>query len=211
MSLFEKELAKDIELRTMAVQIAKMTKAMNDVQIWKDRPVLDSIRSVDETSMKRCITGQKRHIIWRNATSIAACILFLLSITYFIELYIQQESLYHIADQQVKTFVTSGISHGEEDEIEKELNTLYNNVILKKDIHNTIERLKILYEVSILKEDNSYSEHSFLIGWYLTSAYLYDKNVTKAKEILQRMKNHGFEKTIQTQKVDSLLKQLSEY
>ncbi len=68
--------------------------------------------------------------------------------------------------------------------VETELQTLFENVIERKDLSSTTKRLSELWDISNQETYNDYTDYSPYIGWYLAIGYLEDYEKEKAKSIL---------------------------
>ncbi len=77
----------------------------------------------------------------------------------------------------------------EEDDIEKEVKELVNNVYSNKDLDNTLKRLAELWEDSTSDTSSDYSDYASQIGWALATGYLKDNNKKDAISILEEMAN----------------------
>ncbi len=77
----------------------------------------------------------------------------------------------------------------EEDDIEKEIEELVNNVYSNKDLDNTLKRLAELWEDSTSDTSSGYSDYAPQIGWALATGYLKDNNKKAAISILEEMAN----------------------
>lgn len=77
----------------------------------------------------------------------------------------------------------------EEDDIEKEVKELINNVYSNKDLDNTLKRLAELWEDSTSETYSDYSGYAPQIGWALATGYLKDNNKKAAISILEEMAN----------------------
>ena len=71
--------------------------------------------------------------------------------------------------------------------VDKELQTLFGNVVERKDLSTTTKRLSELWEISNQETYNDYTDYAQYIGWYLAIGYLEDYEKEKAQYILHMM------------------------
>lgn len=71
--------------------------------------------------------------------------------------------------------------------VDIELQTLFENVIDRKDLTFTTKRLSELWEISNQETYNDYTDYAPYIGWYLAIAYLESYEKEKAQCILHTM------------------------
>lgn len=72
--------------------------------------------------------------------------------------------------------------------VDIELQTLFENVIDRKDLTFTTKRLSELWEISNQETYNDYTDYAPYIGWYLAIGYLEDYDKEKAVSILLDLK-----------------------
>lgn len=72
--------------------------------------------------------------------------------------------------------------------VDIELQTLFENVIDRKDLTFTTKRLSELWEISNQETYNNYTDYAPYIGWYLAIGYLEDYDKEKAVSILLDLK-----------------------
>lgn len=75
--------------------------------------------------------------------------------------------------------------------VDKELQTLFENVVERKDLSATTNRLSELWEISNQETYNDYTDYSPYIGWYLAIGYLEDYEKEKAKSILKQLSSQS--------------------
>lgn len=74
--------------------------------------------------------------------------------------------------------------------VDKELQTLFENVVERKDLSTTTKRLSELWEISNQETYNDYTDYAPYIGWYLAIGYLEYYEKDKAKSILATILKH---------------------
>ncbi len=98
----------------------------------------------------------------------------------------------------------------EEDDIEKEVKELINNVYSNKDLDNTLKRLAELWEDSTSDTYSDYSGYAPQIGWALATGYLKKHNKEKAKIVLEEMAERYDENTDIGKQVKNLYSKITE-
>lgn len=71
--------------------------------------------------------------------------------------------------------------------VDKELQTLFENVVERKDLSATTKRLSELWKISNQETYNDYTDYAPYIGWYLAISYLEDYEKDKALCVLHTM------------------------
>lgn len=71
--------------------------------------------------------------------------------------------------------------------VDIEIQSLFDNVIKRKNLSSTTKRLYELWEISNQETYNDYTDYAQYIGWYLAIGYLEDYEKEKAKCILHIM------------------------
>lgn len=86
------------------------------------------------------------------------------------------------------TFPMEIIIRGDTDStVDTELQTLFENVVERKDLSSTTKRLSELWEISNQETYNDYTDYAPYIGWYLAIGYLEGYEKEKAKSVLHTM------------------------
>ena len=198
-SAFMEELNSNEDLRNQAIAQARLVKAMKQV----DEELKDALRQSDEQTIRRIANkaiGIKKHSArW---LAIAASIVFIVFVGFKSYDYYDTTSL---GKEYANTFPTSTIIRGEANiDVDTELTILFNNVAEGKDLDNTTSRLKTLWEQSKQDVYNDYTDYAPYIGWNLAIGYLEDYEKTKAKDVLNEMKEMYPEGTAMGDKVIQL-------
>lgn len=76
--------------------------------------------------------------------------------------------------------------------VETELQTLFENVIERKDLSSATKRLSELWDISNQETYNDYTDYAPYIGWYLAIGYLEDYEKEKAKGLLKQIEKKDF-------------------
>lgn len=95
-----------------------------------------------------------------------------------------------------------------ESTVDQELQTLFENVVERKDLSATTKRLSELWEISNQETYNDYTDYSPYIGWYLAIGYLEDYKKEKAKDVLRTMENQHRENANMQSVIAKVLKHL---
>lgn len=88
--------------------------------------------------------------------------------------------------------------------VDKELQTLFENVVKRKDLSATTKRLSELWDISNQETYNDYTDYAPYIGWYLAIGYLEDYEKDKAIKHLRQIKGNDFPEVVVV-KVSDLL------
>ncbi len=180
---FQIELKNNEELRNQAIAQARLVKGMKQV----DEELKDTFRHTDEPTIRNIahqVTARKnRPTRW---LAIAASVVFIVFVGFKSYDYYDTTNL---GKEYANAFPTSSIVRGESNvDVESELKALFDNVAQNRDLGNTTSRLKTLWELSKEETYNDYTDYSPYIGWNLAIGYLENYEKTKAKEILNEMK-----------------------
>ena len=92
--------------------------------------------------------------------------------------------------------------------VDKELQTLFGNVVERKDLSTTTKRLSELWEISNQETYNDYTDYAPYIGWYLAIGYLEDYEKDKAIYILKLLSSKYKDKEYLDSTINDILNQL---
>ena len=199
---FMEEMKNNDDLRNQAIAQARLVKGMKQV----DEELKDAFRQADEQTIKRIAKEASETSVSKKSSArwlaIAASVVFIVFVGFKSYDYYDTTSL---GKKFANTFPTSTIIRGEANaDVETELTTLFNNVAEGKDLDNTTSRLKTLWELSKQDTYNDYTDYAPYIGWNLAIGYLEDYEKTKAKDVLNEMKEMYPEGTAMGDKVIQL-------
>lgn len=181
---FLNDLRSDKELREEAQMMALLIKEMKEKQARQDEALTQTILS----AKKKAQTVKMP----RWTLSIAAMFILIFGVT---TLWNRQSDTDALFNQYYSSYETSSSRGGDDEAIEKELAKLYNKVGTEKDITPVIARLQTIYD-NIQSNNDDYADYSYYendIVWYLALAYIKDKDVDKAKELLKPLAENGDE------------------
>lgn len=199
---FLQELEKNPELKERAIAMARLAKGVHAAGVRNDEDTIDAFRSSDIESIKKIadkvsndksntITSNdskvisinnRRRLSWIAAAACFACIFF---VGYQYNSYYQTTSL---GDEYASSFdVEYNIARGDESKVVNELQELKQNISLGQDLENTIHRLEILWELSLMETYNDYTDFAPELGWNLAVAHLKNNDRKAALYILNKM------------------------
>lgn len=215
---FKEELESNDELRSQAIAVAHLAKAMKQVGERQDEDIKEALLSSDEESVRKIaaeVTHKAKVIPLRRrlvkVVSLAACVLLLVGVGFQYYDFKKTIDLGQTFAGAVsyEQSISRGVSKGaEEEKMAKELANLYANVQNGKDLDATIKRLSVLWEVSTLDTYNDYTQESPLIGWSLAIACLKNNDKKEAKEVLTKLVSKTEDGSDINLKAKALLKEL---
>ena len=156
---------------------ASSSKQSNKTErnVGEDQPT-----PVDTKTIKK--SYNRRNLSWIAAAACFVCIFF---VGYQYNSYYQTTSL---GDEYASSFdVEYDIARGDESKVENELQELKQNISLGQDMENTIHRLEIMWELSLMDTYNDYTDLSPELGWNLAIAHLKNNDRKAALCILNKM------------------------
>lgn len=203
---FKAELQANAELRQKAALLARLTRAMRQVGTEQDRAVTDALSTENRADVERLSRPLPSRSApkWQLWTSVAAVVLLVVGLYWGFE----RHHMTSLGQEYAALFEPATVVRGEMEPGEEELASLGSNVINGQHLEASVERLHLLYELSVLDEENCYSELSFTIGWYLACGYLQLGERQAAIDQLERLGVQGFDKSVGADKVQELLEKL---
>lgn len=219
-SKFKEELLKNPAFKEKAISMARLAKGLSQVGNENDKVLKEAMLSSDEEAIKSIAkqattglkTDSKSKIVplkrkYITILSVAASLLFII---YFGFLYNDYRKTITLGDQYAMRYELSTVRGDVNPEVEKEIETLVNNVYDKKDLSKSLKRLAVLWEVSTQETFNDYTNFSSDIGWALATGYLKENNKEEAVAVLEKMAKIYDGDTVMGKKVrdlqDKLLK-----
>lgn len=193
---FISDMESDEKLRLEAIAQARLIKGMSQV----DEEVVCELKNASESQIVAMLRP-RRSLFRKSFTwmSMAASIAILLFAGYKGYDYYDTTRL---GMRYANAFPMETVVRGDSNSIvDSELQELFENVIERKDLRNTTERLAELWEIANQDIYNDYTDYAPYIGWYLAIGYLEDYEKGKAKTILINMgnkysDNYNFERNI---------------
>lgn len=141
----------------------------------------DDIQTTTDDSKTLKINYNRRRLSWIAAAACFVCVFF---VGYRYNSYYQTTSL---GSEYASSFDMEYVNRGEVSKVENELQELKNNISLEQDLENTIHRLEILWELSLMDTYNDYTDFAAELGWNLAVAHLKNNDRKAALCILNKM------------------------
>lgn len=191
---FLNDLRSDADLRSRAVAMGFLSKAVNEVGGERDREIRDALVTASEDDVRTIAARTTRRerfapLRRRMAKVAAVAALFVLLVLVGNKYYVYQYNM-NLARQYQSEFVKEQAferGEGVNADVTKELTLLYANVQDGNELGATIKRLSLLWELSVQPTYNDYSNYAPLIGWNLAIAHLKDNDPEAARSVLTRL------------------------
>lgn len=184
---FLADMESDEQLKQDAIAQARLIKGMAQV----DFEFIQELKTIPETEIASSLHPHRimfrKPITW---LSIAASIVILLFAGYKGYDYYDTTRL---GMKYATVFPMETIVRGDTDStVEKELQTLFENVVERKNLSSTTKRLSELWDISNQETYNDYTDYAPYLGWYLAIGYLEDYEKEKAEQLLKQIKAKDF-------------------
>lgn len=191
---FEERLKSDKDFRERVSATAILSKSIIErqerdakaIEDAKRTSIEDVISTIDEIDTPAAATISKA--LWiKRVASVAAVVLLVAGVG----LDYHNSVVMHENAEQCVLFAESNLSdenfRGEGDDVRKELRLLFENVKKRENLSPTIEKLEVYYNNTL--DDTAHIEDSFAdqISFALASAYIFDGQNSKAKEVLNHI------------------------
>ena len=197
---FRERLRQDAELKSKAIALARMVKAMKEVGGAKDRVVVEAIKDLKSPEAARQqtagVTGKAKlrvssaprvlSLPRRALVSMSAAASILLCVCGGYRLYDNQR-MNALGREYLACFPAAVYTRGGDDDAAAELAKIYQSVAADEDVAPVIARLEKLWALSRENEYNKYTEYTLPIGWMLANAYLRQNNKDKALQVLDTL------------------------
>ncbi len=179
---FLADMKSDEQLKQDAIAQARLIRGMAQV----DDELIQTLKNASKAEVISSVHSRK--VIFRKTIgwiSMAASIALFIFIGYYGYDYYDTT---HLGMRYATAFPMETSVRGDSNStVESELQTLFNNIIERKNLSETTERLSELWTISNQEVYNDYTDYAPYIGWYLAIGYLEDYEKDKAKSILQIM------------------------
>lgn len=179
---FLADMESDEQLKQDAIAQARLVKGMAQV----DYELIQELKNTPKAKITSSVRPPR--IIFRKPVtwlSVAASVAVLLFAGYKGYDYYDTTRL---GMKYATVFPMETLVRGDTDSnVDKELQTLFENVVKRKDLSATTKRLSELWEISNQETYNDYTDYAPYIGWYLAIGYFEDYEKEKAKCILHIM------------------------
>lgn len=193
-SSFLNKLKSDDDLRSQAIAMGYLAKAANEVGEQRDNELKDALMTANEDDARRIAKNATRHAkivpIRKRVIKIAAMAAVVVLLVIGGYQYYGYRYNVNLATEYQSEFVNNQMfvrSADANENVNKELSTLYANIQSGKDLGATIKRLSLLWELSTSSVYNDYTNYAPLIGWNLAIAELKNNNADEAKVVLQKL------------------------
>ncbi len=190
---FLDDLQKDKDLREEAQITAMLIQELNEERSKQEQEIAQEIR------MAKSSKKTKRIIYWVGSIA-AMFILFFGSVRFY-----QIKQMDNLFNEYYSPYESQGMSRGGDDDVEKELANLFNQIETEEDVAPTLQKLQSIYDK--IDSEYEYSLYADDISWYLALGYIKVHDKEKASRILHaiHVDDDGSELG---QKVKELLKEL---
>ena len=200
---FLSDMESDDQLKQDAIAQARLVKGMAQV----DHELIQELKNASDS--KIAVSIGKKELRFRKPItwiSIAASIVVILFAGYKGYDYYDTTRL---GMEYANVFPMETIVRGNTDStIESELQSLFDNVVDRKELTTTTTRLHELWDISNQDTYNDYTDYAPYIGWYLAIGYLEDYEKEKAKVVLKTMESQSQENVNTQSIITTLLKHL---
>ncbi len=191
------------QLKQDAIAQARLVKGMAQV----DYELIQELKNTPKAKLTSSLRPPR--IIFRKPVtwlSVAASVLVLLFAGYKGYDYYDTTRL---GMKYATSFPMETLVRGDTDSnVDKELQTLFENVVERKDLSTTTKRLSELWEISNQETYNDYTDYAAYIGWYLAIGYLEDYEKDKAKSILRLLSSQYQDREYLDSTISDILNQL---
>lgn len=201
---FLAEMESDEQLKQDAIAQTRLVKGMAQV----DYELIQELKNASEEKITSSLRPPRflfrRPLTWFSAAASVAIILFAGYKGY------DYYDTTRLGMQYASVIPMETLVRGDIDStVDQELQTLFENVVERKDLSATTKRLSELWEISNQETYNDYTDYSPYIGWYLAIGYLEDYEKEKAISTLLALKQHSNYSSSELQtKINSILNAL---
>ena len=198
---FLADMESDDQLRQDAIAQARLVKGMAQV----DYELIQELKNTPEgkitSSLRPPRSIFRKPITWLSVAASVAVLLFAGYKGY------DYYDTTRLGMKYATAFSMETLVRGDTDSnVDKELQTLFGNVVEHKDLSTTTKRLSELWEISNQETYNDYTDYAPYIGWYLAIGYLEDYEKDKAEQLLMQIKDKDLSDVMVTNVNDLLNK-----
>ncbi|HBN46474.1 MAG TPA: hypothetical protein DD401_02215 [Prevotella sp.] len=195
---FMEETKHDDALRTRAITMARLVKAMRHEGAKSDRQVIGALGKISsETGLKAKFaatgdqpTSKRSRLarLSRKATAVlsAAAAVLALCIAGGYRLYDNHE-MNRLGTTYLACFPASEYDRGADVEAQASISRLYQAVTSQKDLASSIEELEQVWTLARQAEYNDFTEYKPFIGWMLANAYVLHNDKDRAVATLDAL------------------------
>lgn len=179
---FLAEIESDEQLKQDVIAQARLVKGMAQV----DYELIQELKNAPEEKITSSLRPHRilfiKPITWISAAASVAIILFAGYKGY------DYYDTTRLGMKYATVIPMETLVRGDTDStVDQELQTLFENVVERKDLSATTKRLSELWEISNQETYNDYTDYAPYIGWYLAIGYLEDYEKEQALYILHIM------------------------
>lgn len=179
---FLAEMEFDVQLKQDAIAQARLVKGMAQV----DYELIQELKNAPEEKITSSLRPHRilfrKPITWISAAASVAVLLFAGYKGY------DYYDTTRLGMKYATVIPMETLVRGDTDStVDQELQTLFENVVERKDLSATTKCLSELWEISNQETYNDYTDYAPYIGWYLAIGYLEDYEKEKAQCILHIM------------------------
>lgn len=196
---FWEDFKNDMDFREEVQITALMIKELQERQAKEDAEIIEEVlacKAKEKSAKKAKIV---RMVRWVGAIA-AMFILIFGSVRFY-----QIKQMDNLFNEYYSPYESQGMSRGGDDDVEKELANLFNQIETEEDVAPTLQKLQSIYDK--IDSEYEYSLYADDISWYLALGYIKVHDIEKANSILHAIHVDDDESEF-GQKVKELLKEL---
>jgi len=183
---FLSDMESDKQLKQDAIAQARLVRGMSQV----DTEFIQVLKSASESEVNSSIRHRKiifkKPLIWVSTAASVAILLFAGYKGY------DYYNTTRLGMKYANVFPMETLMRGDSDiEAESKLQTLFSNVVERKNLSETTKKLSELWEIANQDIYNDYTDYAPYIGWYLAIGYLENYEKDKARIVLTTMLNRN--------------------
>jgi len=207
---FMQKLQQNHDLKARAIAVARLIKGLERKGLADDESLksafknlsIDDVKNISKPTTK--IINFKKIAAWMMSAAAVLILVFGLRIFYV------NSSYEKIAAEYEKEFPFSSKtpSHGGDDDMDKVVDNLINNVLQDKDLKTTIESLNQIFDKSQEENFNECTNYFVVSGWYLSLAHLKNHDPEKAKSVLEKLAKNSDDNPAVSEKAKEVLEKL---
>lgn len=204
---FLKKLQDNCALKKRAVAVARLINGLERKGVENDEEFKEAFKKLSADEVENLSRSSGKGISLKKVfvcmSSAAAVLLLVFGLRIF---YVNNYNESLVTEYE-KTFTLSDVSRSGDDDVDKELKSLYDNVLQDKELNSTIEKLSTIFKESQSENVNKYTNYLNVSGWYLALAHLKNHDGDKAKNVLSELRR-ATESAIVSQKADELMEKI---
>lgn len=196
---FWEDFKNDMDFREEVQITALMIKELQERQAKEDAEIIEEVlacKAKEKSAKKAKIV---RMVRWVGAIA-AMFVLIFGSVRFY-----QIKQMDNLFNEYYSPYELQGMSRGGDDDVEKELANLFNQIEKEEDVAPTLQKLQSIYDK--IDSEYEYSLYADDISWYLALGYIKVHDIEKANSILHAIHLDDDESEL-GQKVKDLLKEL---